>query len=77
MQFKILDEMMRVYETTHDYSVLPGIYIIARLDGRNFTRLTKEKQSITANRNRIKHDLELPMNEEYSKFIFRIMENYL
>ncbi len=39
MQFKELDTIMRVYETAHDYSVLPGIYMVARLDGRNFTRL--------------------------------------
>ncbi len=33
---------MRVYETSQDHGVLPGIYIVARMDGRNFTRLTKE-----------------------------------
>ncbi len=33
---------MRVYETGHDHRVLPGIYMVARIDGRNFTRLTKE-----------------------------------
>src|SRR5690348_17186720 len=33
---------MRVFETAHDHCVLPGITIVARLDGRNFTRLTKE-----------------------------------
>ncbi|MFN8541372.1 MAG: tRNA(His) guanylyltransferase Thg1 family protein [Thermomicrobiales bacterium] len=33
---------MRVFETAHDHCVLPGLSIVARLDGRNFTRLTKE-----------------------------------
>ena len=33
---------MRVYETALDLCVLPGIYMAARIDGRNFTRLTKE-----------------------------------
>jgi tRNA(His) 5'-end guanylyltransferase len=33
---------MRIYETSVDYSVLPDIYMIARLDGRNFTALTKQ-----------------------------------
>lgn len=28
MQFKLLDEMMRVYETAHDYSVLLNIYMV-------------------------------------------------
>lgn len=42
MKFDDLDAEMRVYETSVDYCVLPGIYIAARIDGRNFTRLTKE-----------------------------------
>ena len=42
MKFDDLDRQMRVYETSSDYCVLPGIYIAARIDGRNFTRLTKE-----------------------------------
>ena len=48
MEFKLLDEMMRVYETAHDYSVLPNIYMVVRLNGRNFTRLTKEKHQFKA-----------------------------
>ena len=42
MKFDELDKKMRVYETAHDLCVLPGIYMVARLDGRGFTRLTKE-----------------------------------
>jgi tRNA(His) 5'-end guanylyltransferase len=42
MKFDNFDAQMRLYETSLDYCVLPGIYIAARLDGRNFTRLTKE-----------------------------------
>ncbi len=42
MKFDELDESMRVYETAHDQCVLPGIYMVARIDGRSFTRLTKE-----------------------------------
>lgn len=42
MKFDELDARMRVFETAHDYSVLPGVYMVARIDGRNFTRLTKE-----------------------------------
>ena len=48
MQFDELDRAMRVYETSIDYCVLPGIYIVARLDGRNFTTLTKEKAQFEA-----------------------------
>ncbi|MDF1667909.1 MAG: tRNA(His) guanylyltransferase Thg1 family protein, partial [Planctomycetota bacterium] len=42
MKFDELDARMRVYETAHDLCVLPGMNIVVRLDGRNFTRLTKE-----------------------------------
>jgi len=42
MKFDDLDKQMRVFETSHDFCVLPGLYMIARLDGRNFTTLTKE-----------------------------------
>ena len=42
MKFDDLDERMRVFETGFDLSVLPGLYMVARLDGRSFTRLTKE-----------------------------------
>ena len=43
MKFNDLDTKMRVYETSHDYNVLPGMYMIARLDGKGFTKLTKDK----------------------------------
>lgn len=42
MKFDELDSRMRVFETAHDFCVLPGMYMVARLDGRGFTRLTKE-----------------------------------
>lgn len=42
MKFDELDARMRVFETAHDHKVLPGIHIVVRLDGRNFTRLTKD-----------------------------------
>lgn len=42
MKFDDLDQKMRVYETLADQCVLPEVYMVARLDGRSFTRLTKE-----------------------------------
>ncbi|MDR2940958.1 MAG: guanylyltransferase [Clostridiales bacterium] len=42
MKFDDLDKKMRVYETAQDYCIPPEIYMVARIDGRNFTRLTKE-----------------------------------
>jgi tRNA(His) 5'-end guanylyltransferase len=43
MKFDELDEKMRIFETSTDHCVLPGIYMVARIDGRSFTKLTKEK----------------------------------
>lgn len=42
MNFDELDKKMRVYEESLDQSVLPDMYLVARLDGRSFSRLTKE-----------------------------------
>lgn len=42
MRLSDLDAAMRVFETAHDHCVLPGVHMVARIDGRNFTRLTRE-----------------------------------
>lgn len=42
MKFNELDKKLRIYETAHDFCVPPNLYIVARIDGRGFTRLTKE-----------------------------------
>ena len=42
MNFDDLDSMMRVYEESIDQVLLPEMYMVARLDGNRFTRLTKE-----------------------------------
>ncbi len=42
MKFDELDQKMRVFETAADFCVLPGLNMVARLDGRSFTRLTKD-----------------------------------
>ena len=42
MIFDELDKKMRIYEQSLDQVLLPETYMVARLDGRGFTRLTKE-----------------------------------
>ena len=42
MNFDDLDKKMRVYEQSIDQSILPDMFMVARLDGRSFSRLTKE-----------------------------------
>ena len=54
MKFDELDKRMRVFETLHDQLVLPNIYMVARIDGRSFTRLTKEV-----------HKFESPFDERF------------
>ncbi len=54
MKFDDLDAKMRIFETAHDYCVLPGMFMVARLDGRGFTRLTKEI-----------HDFEAPFDVRF------------
>jgi tRNA(His) guanylyltransferase len=54
MKFDDLDKKMRVFETAQDICVLPEIYIVARIDGRGFTKLTKEV-----------HKFEAPFDERF------------
>lgn len=42
MTFDELDGAMRAYEQSFDMWVAPKMYIVVRLDGRSFTKLTKE-----------------------------------
>ncbi len=43
MKFEELDVQMRKYETATDTLAIPGVYLVARVDGRSFTALTKDK----------------------------------
>jgi len=45
--FEQLDRRMRVYETAHDHCVLPGVHIVARIDGRSFSQLTRDVLKLT------------------------------
>ena len=51
MKFDDLDQRMRTFETANDTFVPEGTHMVARLDGRSFTRLTKEQ-----------HDFEAPFD---------------
>jgi len=48
MKFNDLDLKMRIFETASDTTIIPNIYIVARIDGRSFTRLTKEVHKFDA-----------------------------
>lgn len=66
MKFDDLDVKMRVYETSHDRCVLPGIYIVARIDGRGFTRLTKEV-----------HQFEAPFDEKFRDLMVETVKHLM
>ena len=66
MKFSELDAAMRVYETAHDHSVLPGIFMVARIDGRSFTRLTKEV-----------HDFEAPFDAQFRDHMIATTQHLL
>ncbi|MEH0158602.1 tRNA(His) guanylyltransferase Thg1 family protein [Limibacter armeniacum] len=66
MKFDDLDKKMRVFETSHDYCVLPKIYMVARIDGRNFTRLTKEV-----------HQFEAPFDERFRDYMVQTVEHLM
>ena len=46
MDFDTLDNQMRSFEQSLDRCMLQGIYIVARLDGHGFTRLTKKEWNL-------------------------------
>jgi tRNA(His) 5'-end guanylyltransferase len=66
MKFDELDEKMRVFETAHDLCVLPGINMVARLDGRGFTRLTKKI-----------HEFEVPFDVRFRDLMLETAEHLI
>jgi tRNA(His) 5'-end guanylyltransferase len=58
-----LENRMRAFETALDPSLLPGVSMVARLDGRNFTRLTKEVHPFEVPFDRRFHDIMLQTAE--------------
>lgn len=66
MKFTDLDKKMRVYETAHDHCVLPGVYMVARIDGRCFSTLTKETL-----------DFEAPYDERFRDFMIDTIKHLM
>jgi len=66
MKFDDLDQKMRVFETANDVCVLPGLFMVARLDGRSFTRLTKEV-----------HQFEAPFDPRFRDLMLETAEHLM
>jgi tRNA(His) 5'-end guanylyltransferase len=76
MTFDELDQRMRVFETAHDHCVLPGLYMVARLDGRSFTRLTKEVHRFEAPFDERMRDLMVQTTLHLMQSGFRVLYGY-
>ncbi len=66
MKFNELDKRLRIYETAHDFCVPPNIYMVARIDGRGFTRLTKEK-----------HPFKRPFDEKFRDLMVQTVKHLM
>ncbi|QDU29008.1 tRNAHis guanylyltransferase [Anatilimnocola aggregata] len=77
MTFDELDEKMRVFETAADYCVLPGIFMVARLDGRSFTRLTKEVCKFEAPFDERFRDMMIATTESLMISGFQVIYGYM
>ena len=66
MRIDDLDSRMRAFETALDPCVLPGVFLVARLDGRNFTRLTKEV-----------HPFEKPFDRRFHDYMRQTAEHLM
>ena len=67
---------MRIFETAHDHCVLPGVFLVARIDGRNFTRLTKDIQQFDAPFDERFRDLMVSTTTHLMKVGFNVVFGY-
>jgi tRNA(His) 5'-end guanylyltransferase len=77
MKFDELDNQMRIFETAMDYCVLPGIYMVARIDGRNFTKLTKEKGHFEAPFDERFRDMMVETTKHLMDCGFKVIYGYI
>lgn len=76
MTFDQMDARLRIYETTHDHCVLPGLFMIVRLDGRGFTRLTRDVYHFEAPFDPLFRDHMLATVQHLMNCGFRVVYGY-
>jgi tRNA(His) 5'-end guanylyltransferase len=76
MKFDELDAKMRIFETANDHVVLPEVYMVARIDGRGFTRLTKEVHAFEAPFDVAVRDMMVATVEHLMDCGFRVVYGY-
>ena len=68
MKFDDLDKRMRSFERSIDQRIPDSLFLVARLDGRNFTRLTKETCPDLA------HPFDIRFNDAMVETVKRLMK---
>lgn len=76
MKFDELDKQMRTFETAHDHCVLPDMCMVARLDGRNFTRLTRDTCEFEAPFDEVFRDLMVDTTMHLMQCGFKVIYGY-
>jgi tRNA(His) 5'-end guanylyltransferase len=76
MKFSELDRKMRTFEELNDQSVLPGVFVVVRLDGRNFTRLTKELVKFESPYDVVFRDYMIEVVKHLMECGFRVIYGY-
>lgn len=76
MRFEELDTRLRVYETAHDLCVMPEMFVVVRLDGRGFTKKTKETWQLDAPFDTRFHELIVATTKHLMSCGFNIIYGY-
>ena len=76
MDFDTLDKQMRKFEQSLDRTMLEGIYIVARLDGHGFTRLTKKEWNLEKPFDIIFHEAMIETTKHLMDCGFRMVYGY-
>lgn len=65
MNFNDLDTIMRQFETCTDQYVLPELWMVARLDGKGFTKLTKRM------------NFDKPFDDKFKSIMIKVCEHMM
>lgn len=76
MRFEELDTRLRIYETAHDLCVMPEMFVVVRLDGRGFTKKTKEVWQLDAPFDIRFHELMVATTKHLMNCGFNVLYGY-
>jgi tRNA(His) guanylyltransferase len=76
MKFDDLDQKMRAFETLNDTYFLPEMFLVARIDGRNFTQLTRNRHAFEAPFDTTFRDYMVATTEHLISVGFKVVYGY-